>query len=212
MRCQNCGWSNPEGATVCEKCKQPLSATQSNPTYQSQTQPENLRKTVRESTPVGVHSEPYVSMKDGCCPKCGYPVAPGSDACPSCGTGITSTTASAQEKPLKRNATINPWSRRDNFCTLTPIDWNGRIINLEKPIEEFEEEVVLTRDNTMPSNKTITSQEQALLKFQDGHWTIIDKSDQHTTFVLANREMEVHNGDIIMLGNQLFRFNDGNAK
>ena len=64
----------------------------------------------------------------------------------------------------------------------------------------------------MPENKTITSKEQAELVFKDGHWTIVDKSEQHTTFVLASREIELQNGDIVMLGNQLFRFNDGNAK
>lgn len=30
MRCQNCGWSNPDGASLCEKCKQPLDVIQSN--------------------------------------------------------------------------------------------------------------------------------------------------------------------------------------
>jgi predicted component of type VI protein secretion system len=72
--------------------------------------------------------------------------------------------------------------------------------------------VILTRENTIPDNKTITSKEQAELSFKDGRWTIVDKSEQHTTFVLATREIELQNGDIVMLGNQLFRFNDGNAK
>ena len=191
MRCQNCGWSNPEGATSCEKCKHPLDVIQNNTITSNEGetfQPiqESLRKTIRENRPYGSAEQQVQKEQDGFCPKCGYPIA--------------------------RNATINPWARRDNFCSLSPIDWNGQVIPNVGCKEEFQDHVILTRENTIPDNKTITSKEQAELSFKDGRWTIVDKSEQHTTFVLATREIELQNGDIVMLGNQLFRFNDGNAK
>lgn len=58
MRCQNCGWSNPEGATSCEKCKHPLDVIQNNTITSNEGetfQPiqESLRKTIRENRPYG---------------------------------------------------------------------------------------------------------------------------------------------------------------
>ena len=220
MRCRNCGWSNPDGASLCEKCKQPLDGNQNviataNECERIQPVQENLRKTIRESGPyVANNYEDQSSKKqEVCCPKCGYPVIPGSEYCPSCGSELSSPSNIVPPKrPIARNATINPWARRDNFCSLSPIDWNGQIVANAGNKEEFQDQALLTRENTMPDNKTITSKEQAELLFKDGRWTIVDKSEQHTTFVLASREIELQNGDVVMLGNQLFRFNDGNAK
>ena len=84
MRCQNCGWSNPDGATVCEKCKQPLESGQpslGSPVVQESFSPiqENLRKTIRESRPYGSHSSDQSSPDSSTCPKCGYPLADGTE-------------------------------------------------------------------------------------------------------------------------------------
>lgn len=211
MRCRNCGWSNSEGRQICEKCKFPLEAEHvknDSPSAPSAvgTPEENLRKTIRESRPIAA-GNPVNVTNDASCPKCGYPLAAGTDYCPSCGYEINIK----PKKTAPRNATINPWARRDNVCTLTPIGWDGNTLPNASHIEEFQDKAILNRDNTMPDNKTITSQEQAEIVYKDGHWTIVDKSEQHTTFVLATREVELHNGDVVMLGNQLFRFNDGNV-
>ena len=79
-----------------------------------------------------------------------------------------------------------------------------------EPVEiELEEgEAVLTRDNTEPGNPSITSKEQALVTFSDGHWYIENRSEQSTTFVLANKKIELHDGDIILLGNRMFEFTE----
>ena len=66
--------------------------------------------------------------------------------------------------------------------------------------------VVLNRDNTDPKNSTITSQEQADITFENGKWAIEDKSEFKTTFVQAARKVELQKGDLILLGNQLYRF------
>ena len=216
MRCRNCGWSNPDGATSCEKCKQPLEASQpvmASPVPQESFQPiqENLRKTIRESRPYESQPVSPASPDTSSCSKCGYPLADGTEFCPSCGNPVNKNGDDKPRKVIARNATINPRARRDNICTLSPIDRNGNPIPKASQTEEFQDNVMLTRAKTMPDNKTITSQEQAEMVYKDGHWCIIDKSEQHTTFVLATREIELQNGDIVMLGNQLFRFNDGNA-
>ena len=72
---------------------------------------------------------------------------------------------------------------------------------------EFEgKSVTLTRDNTEPNNASITSREQAVVTNQDGHWFIEDKSEQKTTFVQAAQHIELHDGDLVLLGNRLFEF------
>lgn len=43
---------------------------------------------------------------------------------------------------------------------------------------------------------------------ENGHWYIEDASDQKTTFVQAARKTELHDGDIILLGNRLFEFHE----
>ena len=67
-------------------------------------------------------------------------------------------------------------------------------------------EIILNRDNTDPKNDTITSQEQACITFEDGKWCIEDKSEYNTTFVQAAHKIELQEGDLILLGNQLYRF------
>ena len=69
-------------------------------------------------------------------------------------------------------------------------------------------EVILTRDNTEPGNQSITSHEQAIITYVEGHWYIEDRSEQKTTFVQAAKKIELHDGDIILLGNRLFEFKE----
>ena len=65
---------------------------------------------------------------------------------------------------------------------------------------------MLNRNNTEVNNPSITSRQQALITRVDGHWFIEDKSEQKTTFVQAAHKIELHDGDLILLGNRLFEF------
>jgi hypothetical protein len=67
-------------------------------------------------------------------------------------------------------------------------------------------EVLLNRENTDSKNMTITSQKQAVIRREGGVWTIEDLSEYQTTFVQAARHIELQDGDLILLGNQLYRF------
>ena len=58
MHCTNCGWNNPEGSTVCEKCQQPLAyatPTSTIPTVSRPTVP-----IVQQSYPAGYAERPTV--------------------------------------------------------------------------------------------------------------------------------------------------------
>ena len=84
-------------------------------------------------------------------------------------------------------------------------------MNERKPVEAVElegSEVILSRENTEPDNPSITSQEQAVVTHSEGKWFIEDRSEQKTTFVQATKKIELHDGDIILLGNRLFEFKE----
>lgn len=110
----------------------------------------------------------------------------------------------------KFNGTINPYMmnyQEEPAFLLQPI----QRMNERKPVEAVEmegSEVTLTRDNTEPGNPTISSKEQAKISHIDGHWFIEDMSEQKTTFIQAAHKTELHDGDIILLGNRLFEFKE----
>ena len=66
MRCNNCGWNNPDDLDKCQKCNQPL---------QVMSVADNAVITVKSKNEDGVAS----------CPNCGYPCAENTETCPNCG-------------------------------------------------------------------------------------------------------------------------------
>lgn len=184
--------------------------------------------------PMPTDREEDFSQKPATCPKCGYPVRPGVEKCPNCKYQINShnagpSTDSHQEYPRqgqssstrrptrmtsaddsqpKFRGTINPYMMNvasDPSFLLKPI----KRVDERHELEELEfegSEVVLNRNNTESNNPSITSRQQAIVTNKDGHWYIEDKSEQKTTFVQASGPIELHDGDIILLGNRLFEF------
>jgi hypothetical protein len=66
--------------------------------------------------------------------------------------------------------------------------------------------IILTRENTEANNRTITSKEQAELICEDGKWFVLNKSELGSTYLEANRKLEIQQGDIIVLGDRRFKF------
>lgn len=166
------------------------------------------------------------------CPKCGYPVRAGSDKCPNCKFQLGGQSGYAAREEYRRPDPVQEPARRPTRMasadgaqpkfrgTINPYMMNmaAEPSFVLKPLKRMEErhdfdeqeyegkEVVLNRDNTEPGNPSITSRQQAVISNEDGHWYIEDKSDQKTTFVQAAGKIELHDGDIILLGNRLFEF------
>ena len=79
MRCDNCGWNNPDGLTKCQKCNQELKqapAPVQNNFNQTVLDPSRNRSEVQEGSQVF-------------CPGCGYPLSEGVTVCPNCGTAAS---------------------------------------------------------------------------------------------------------------------------
>ncbi|MCQ2170338.1 MAG: zinc ribbon domain-containing protein [Bacteroidales bacterium] len=90
MRCNNCGWENPDGNIVCSKCGNLLEKRSSHGggngvihfSY-SPVRPDSYSN--RESSSYGKSDKNLRT-----CAKCGYPATNYSDVCPWCGTAFDS--------------------------------------------------------------------------------------------------------------------------
>ena len=71
---------------------------------------------------------------------------------------------------------------------------------------------VLNRGNVDAENLTITSKAQAEIVNVDGEWYIEDKSILRTTFIQVSKRMKIRKGDIIVLGNRRFLFDEPGAE
>ena len=142
-------------------------------------------------------SEPSVAT----CPSCGQHVPAGSQFCPHCGTTLS------MKKKSATMGTVNPWSKPQDatFFTLKPIAWDGEGKEYT-PTTHSGDTIVLNRSNTDPNNNSITSKEQAVLSCEDGHWYLENRSEQKTTLLRVDRKVELHTGDVIVLGNRMFEF------
>lgn len=217
MRCQFCGWDNPEGKDSCEKCNKPLAA-HGQPVNNSHDYPHDRktdrmasgtgfspRATVRESS---IGTNPTVNEHKGNCPKCGYPMEKGS--CPACGyteAGEKNDDVVHDTVLMDSRKTVRPHRKeeKEGAFTLTPISEDTGMP--EGDSIKFEgNKVVINRDNTDPKNKTITSVAQATIVREEGKWSIADNSEYKTTFVQAANSIEIESGALILLGNQLYRF------
>lgn len=243
MRCKNCGWPNKPNETNCVKCGTPLTSdddsdlSMGNVSSAGSNGP--LNETVMEDEVFGPrNASSNNEVKENVegheeenkpCPKCGYPLRPGTEKCPNCKfqiTGSSQSSYSSDSEPKKKNTarrptridmgggsyrgTVNPYMMNMDLepsFVLKPIKRTNERHELDEI--EFEGKTVsLNRDNTEANNASITSREQAVITNVDGHWYIEDKSEQKTTFVQAANRIELNDGDLILLGNRLFEFHE----
>ena len=222
MKCQFCNWDNPEGRTRCEKCDHELqpdaaespSHVHDRPTTRKPADGSvsNLKKTINENEfrRQKEHLGGTVSEEMNVCPNCHLKLEDGE--CPSCGY-TESQNDDKQKNENKMNANKNKETQRwdpkadvvKGRFVLTPLSGKTREPESD-PIPFTGNEIELNRENTDPENSTITSKTQAIVSYENGKWTISDESELRSTFVQTARKIELENGDLILLGNQLYRF------
>lgn len=193
MRCNNCGWDNPDGSTKCEKCNAPLQGGASNQNF-------DVHSTIRESVPFEpkkpVKNETEKTIRDTPDPE------PNPQPKPK----------TAQTEDF--GGTVNPYAGMGAYipvprCVLKPVIFPGedkryapQPVNIKGDYNE------LNRELLDPDNHTITSKTQATLTSKDGKWYIQNQSAQKTTFVYAKEPIELKSGDIILMGNRTFVFEE----
>lgn len=215
MRCKNCGWDNFDTNSKCEKCNASLKDSISENSYdESSSGGFNPNKTVREKD---VFLDLSTENEANVCSECGYPLKENEKLCPNCGCSLQNNdnVNSNQTKPdfsfnnKSKTKTVPWWEMQGNTlsCSLKIIPRENEKVN-QTEINFSGDEIILSRDNTEPANQTITSKEQAVLFQENNKWYIQDRSTLKTTYIHAGEKKELKSGDIIILGNRRFEFND----
>ena len=208
QNCPACGFPVARDTATCPSCGYPLAQGQQSP-QQPMAQPVQQMQPVQPAQPVcqPVQESPNrVSSKPSfdadfdvnmtvVCEKCGAEISIANKFCPQCGERVHLSTMPI---PRKKSAPLPQ-------CSLSIVPEE------DENIKSFKQEyagnsIVLNRDNTEPTNRTITSRQQAVLTYEDGKWFIENKSDYGTTYVVANRKIELQAGDVIILGDRSFVF------
>lgn len=211
--CKNCNTENPATALKCSKCNAPFDGSLA-------IRPEEVPNL--NATQQLEESKGKWDLVD--CPSCGYPNKSIADNCVSCGESLhpkTSNTPTQEKKvtiatappPVSnKNATINPWVEAAptavNSFALEPLDIHFK--TMDKVLEFTGDDVLLNRANLEQDNATITQKTQASISRQGNQWVLNDRSEMNTTFIKMSSDYPLKDGDIILMGNRLFRFSTGN--
>lgn len=191
MRCNNCGWENPDGSQKCEKCNAPLQGG-------AGSQNLDVHSTIRESAPF----EPQ------------KPVGTIIEEPENAGQKVAQPKKPQTSPTVDFGGTVNPYAGMGAFvpvprCILKPVIFPGEDTRYApQPVNIKGDYNELNRQLLDPDNNTITSKVQAILTFKDGKWYVQNQSAQKTTYVYAGEPVEVKSGDIILMGNRTFVFEE----
>lgn len=209
--CPYCGYPVMGNFSSCPNCGATLSQAQPAPFAQQPYQQPIQQTVVQQPVQQPVQPAPAPAPQKGTkkaanvgldidqevkCDKCGTMVSLDFKFCPKCGERI--------HLPTMRVVRHKPTPPAPHFhLTLIPEE-EEQIVAAKKDYEGTS--VILTRENTEPDNRTITSKEQAELSFEDGKWFLLNKSELGSTYLEANRKLELQPGDIVVLGDRRFKF------
>jgi hypothetical protein len=123
--------------------------------------------------------------------------------------GGTIETFSPVERPhdLSKGETVSVFKKQRGF-SLKILKDTDEVDETRKALQFGGEKVALNRDNLEPDNFTITSQVQAEVRLVDGQWYIENKSKLKTTFIQVLTPVKLNKGDVIIMGNKRFLFEE----
>lgn len=233
MRCNNCGWDNPEGKEKCVKCNSVLTDTAATKksTIEPAPQQSDLKGTIKGGN---ADAEPLDKQKVAGTIKGGVPDANPWDRgekndrsaepaktqaiinCTNCGYPVShgadkcpkcGTVVDRQivEEPVAK--TINPYSKsKTSICYLNLLPRENE--KEGKRIELDGNSIDLSRANVEPENESLSRHVHAHLEFRDGNWYISNPDDK-VTFKKIIAETKISSGDIFLLGDRMIQF-EGN--
>lgn len=234
MRCDNCGWNNPDNLEKCQKCNQDLRPVIAE--VQKINEPEAIEqpsapKVFKETT---LDAERFMAsnnkaVKPSVCPECCYPLMPDTDVCPNCGRTISdhsSVEVSHSVAPEIPELPKPPVSQKvqpevkescdKHDMKKTVLEYSSVLLEQQNsklvPLDNFDGKsspVVLTGESLSIGRKDFAddptvSDEHCAFEYEDGKWYVRDTSGQRATFVLATRRIEIQKGDVVVIGNRRF--------
>ena len=207
--CKNCKSTNPADALKCLKCNAPLDGSLVIKA------PEVAKHQKIDKSTTAIHLKSPVA--GNVCPHCGYPNQDIATECVKCSAVLTKSNSpakSAAPSPIPpvsdrkaMDMTINPYAAlpvNPKGFSLTPL--KGDLSEDRDPIRLEAEVNKLDRAMLDADNNTITSTGQATIRRKDNKWVIEDNSAMQTTFLKVSGTMDLNDGDIILMGNKMFRF------
>lgn len=190
--CKKCNYPLHPSTTVCPNCNTPVKGNAPQPAP-NLAQESNHRPTVIGSVDSFQPVDPQPQNNGGVV----------------FNTPDSASIQNNSQKPKvgKFSGTVNPYVQRmlEIGFTLCPIKKENERHDPEE-LSFSGEEVILNRGNLEQNNMSITSRTQATVTNEDGKFYIIDGSDFKTTFVQAKNKTEIHDGDIILMGDRMFEF------
>lgn len=197
IRCSFCQTLNPPGTKKCRGCNASLEGSVirdfdrgnkfnagANVEASEMRQPTQKE----ESSEVSNH-----------CPKCGYPLRPGSNECPQCNENVQQKD---QSKKKDAGQSVPIWNIESSEFRIGPCDKNGAISNAKAYTTD---DIVLGREELYPDNNNISRQHIHITN-ENGRWYVEDVSSTHQTFLIVKKKVQIENGDVLVLGNKFFRF------
>jgi hypothetical protein len=156
------------------------------------------------------------------CQKCGYTNQSTAKKCIKCNNvlGVEAAPKSG-DADGRTNSDIKfektPWDKPDREKTIRRVNYtNTKPCSLVQLTEDGEEEgkvipvkgemVNLNRDLLDEGNTSISRKAHATLMFKDGEWWVSNETDKKTTFLQVNRSVKLTDGDVILLGDTMFKF------
>jgi hypothetical protein len=159
------------------------------------------------------------------CQKCGYTNQSTAKKCIKCNNVLVSESGpkskvSDDDTNLDIKFKKAPWDGKTDDTGKTM----RRVVPKTKPCflvqlsEDNEEEgtmipvkgevVNLNRDFLDQGNTSLSRNSHATLTLKDGEWWIMNASDVKTTFLQINKPIKVADGDVILLGDTMFKFKE----
>jgi len=140
------------------------------------------------------------------CENCGYEAPGAPERCPKCGARLSAPEAGSPPPPVGGGRK-----------TIAIADFQGiggsatprfeLVLEKQQRTLAFEgSDVLLNRDNVDKDNPSISGAAHARLTFENGRWQITDLSSNGATFVQVNGTVPIQDGDLVILGQTVFRF------
>lgn len=185
MRCNNCGWSNPDGLDKCQKCNQPLQTS----SIVKQEDRRGLGSLIKEGGVAG-------------CPYCGYPIADNCETCPNCGKhlkSVTSDNESSVQKKSSKNGSFSKSLKPDNNSRrgkMTVADIS-EIVDLDS----IDKKTILKFDSKEEEKENFESDESGEEIFV---FECMDNPEHPSVRLLSGISLDIKKGDIILIGGLRF--------